>query len=424
MNTATILLSRHRENCYNAANFLVTDLEKTTQPLIQCSFHQMPLKALIVNAKPVNNGDAALIYGLYSKLSKDYDVQIATSDYKLVKKIYPDLPWVEDVCDYSSVKKANALKQFLLLYHLIKNKTYRNADLIVGAPGGYINSYYGFSTKLLVYVFMKFMRKKTAIYAQSIGPLNSKYQRILKHYSRSIDIIMARDQFSYEHASPFISKRCQLQLSNDAAFLLPPIAAAPVGKKAAVSVRDWTHDKRSQDIYYDLIVAFTKKLIQQGYQVHFISTCQGIDGYTDDSQTAKAIVQRLPEECQKDIVVKEEFFDLHQLRKELSTYQVVIGTRLHMCILSMLSGVPALNISYEIKGKECYSYLKLDDFSIDYNHELNDALQKLDTFIEQTEQIESKLNSIIQKQKAAASHCYDEFIKQTTVTQPNEHMRI
>lgn len=44
-----------------------------------------------------------------------------------------------------------------------------------------------------------------------------------------------------------------------------------------------------------------------------------------------------------------------------------LGTRLHMCILSMLSGVPAFNISYEVKGRECYKMMGLSQYSIDYN---------------------------------------------------------
>ena len=47
-------------------------------------------KILITNAMPTNNGDAALIFGLYEKLIGDgYDVSISTMRYETVKNIYP-----------------------------------------------------------------------------------------------------------------------------------------------------------------------------------------------------------------------------------------------------------------------------------------------------------------------------------------------
>ena len=54
-------------------------------------------KILITNAMPTNNGDAALIFGLYEKLIGDgYDVSISTMRYETVKNIYPNIKWYND----------------------------------------------------------------------------------------------------------------------------------------------------------------------------------------------------------------------------------------------------------------------------------------------------------------------------------------
>ena len=53
-------------------------------------------KILIANAVPTNNGDAALIFGLYNKLVKEgYEVIISTTRYETVKKLYPNIKWVK-----------------------------------------------------------------------------------------------------------------------------------------------------------------------------------------------------------------------------------------------------------------------------------------------------------------------------------------
>ena len=123
------------------------------------------------------------------------------------------------------------------------------------------------------------------------------------------------------------------------------------------------------------------KCIDNGNRVEFISTCQGLKNYVDDSKIAKEIVQSLNEEYKTKVTVNDEYNSLNELRSKLSEYKFVIGTRLHMCILSIMAGVPAFNISYEVKGKECYKMLNLSEYSIDYNANIDESLSKIEKFI-------------------------------------------
>ena len=63
----------------------------------------MKKKVLIVNAVPLNNGDAALVlYAYHYFVDKGFEVEIATNYFKKIKQIYPEYPWVKDCLLYTS----------------------------------------------------------------------------------------------------------------------------------------------------------------------------------------------------------------------------------------------------------------------------------------------------------------------------------
>lgn len=356
-------------------------------------------KVLIVSAVPINNGDAALVLGLYKALEDEgCSVKIATYGFDIVKALYPEVPFVKDVLDSNFLRRLRALKYLVIPFKVLASRQYMEADVVLGAPGGYINSYYGFSDKLFVYLVCKLLGKKTGVYSQSIGPFVGKDSDRFAFFMKYIDLLYARDRLSYDTATRCLKDPGKVVVTEDAAFLHNPDSRkGRFGKKAAVSVRDWSFDGRSREKYYGLVAELIKKTIRKGYAIEFISTCQGVPGYIDDSKTAKAIAEMLGSDG--NIKVLERAFKLQELQEKLKEYDFVIGTRLHMCILSMINGVPAFNISYESKGKECYDYLGLGSISIDYNEDTSRAFKAFDVFISGLPEIENKV-----KKSVVASH--------------------
>src|SRR5699024_2211747 len=108
-------------------------------------------KVLLFNAVPTNNGDAALVFSLYDLLEKKgYDVSIASNHYDLVAPIYGDkYNIVKELGKYNISKKIRFSSSFLRtlftpMFFLL-SKPFMQAKVLVACPGGYINSYYGFS---------------------------------------------------------------------------------------------------------------------------------------------------------------------------------------------------------------------------------------------------------------------------------------
>lgn len=342
---------------------------------------------LIVNAVPVNNGDAALVFALYEAIKeRGYNVTIATHRFELVRHYYPNIAFVRDLLDYSFIKKSRIFKYLLIPLSILFIRAYREADVVVGAPGGYINSYYGIFDKLYVLFACKLLGKRTAVYSQSVGPLNCSDQKLFSFFMKFLDLVLVRDLISYETATTLAGHKDRIIKTEDAAFLLRPNCLSHNKyHKVAVSVRDWKFDSRDVDKYYILVAELVKTCLRNGYFVEFLSTCQGVPAYVDDSIVAEKIITTHLSSID-GIIVKAGRYSFDEFRNVIKEYDFIIGTRLHMCILGMINGIPAYNISYEAKGKECYNYLGIPELSIDYNSECSLAVSNLERFIDRIDE--------------------------------------
>lgn len=372
------------------------------------------IKLLINNVVPLNNGDVALFYALYKKLTAaGFQVKIATYNYKLATELYPSIPFVKEFGQSKIFIKLPFLKRLILPFLFFFSKHYRAADILIGTPGGYINSNYNIKNSLSIYKVAQFFGKKSLIYSQSVGPLNKKDALFFKELMEtSIAYIFVRDQFSFDTLTDLNISKDKFKLTKDAAFLLDfKEMKSDKSKKVAISVREWNYDGRSKTVYIKMISAFIKECIHKGFIIEFLSTCQGLKNYKDDSKLAQEIYNNLDVKLQNKVTVLTDYFVFDEFYKKLETYEFVIGTRLHMCITSLTKNIPAFNISYEIKGKECYSYLELSEYSIDYNEDISKAILSFSNFMNKSDEIREHLNIIMPKINKESNADFNYFVQ-------------
>lgn len=372
----------------------------------------MKKKVLIVNAVPLNNGDAALVlYAYHYFVDKGFEVEIATNYFKKIKQIYPEYPWVKEINDFFIFRKLPVLKWILFPVLFTINKAYRKADIIVGAPGGYINSYYGISGIMLVFRLARLFKIKCGLLPQSIGPLNESDIKKFQLGGKAIDFIISRDSVSSTLLEQLGVDTSTFTQSPDLAFIqADPETTNLKTKRVGVSVRSWKYDQRNTDKYHKLIASLIQKVVELDYEVVFLSTCQGLPGYVDDSLIAEKIYKALPDHIKSKVKVDKRYLTLSELNRELKSFDFVIGTRLHMCILAMNNGIPAFNISYEVKGLACYRYLELEEYSIDYNEESDIALTSLSSFINNLKEINNTLLRKLPVQKKLLLNSLEQLI--------------
>lgn len=372
------------------------------------------MKKIIINNTALrNNGDVALVDSLSGALKcRGYDVVLATSTPEAAKKNFPTINLCPDVFGYKwGLFKKEVFSDVSALFLLIVNRHYRSADIIIGAPGGYINSFYGFAWKLKIYKWSNLFGKRTAIYSQSVGPFGEKDEIEFRKSASYMSRLVVRDHASYNKSVVSGFDPSKIILSDDAIFLTDFKLSALSGnsKKVLFSVREWRYENRSQDAYLSIIKSLVREVVARGYTVEFVSTCQGIDGYVDDSNLAKRIAEGLASE-NINVKVNRAFLSLSDLKKVIGSSCFVVGTRLHMCLLGITSGIPAFNISYEEKGTECYKTLQMSAYSIDYNESLMSASTKFIRFLDDIHCLRERIPLVVNERKKIAHECLDTFL--------------
>lgn len=338
------------------------------------------MKVIIENTMPMNNGDAALVFAVGDQL-KDcgFIVEYSTTRFDIAKEKYPNEKWIKSAIS-SKFVRLPFIGYIYIFIQLLFSTSYRDADAIISAPGGYIHEYYRFQLQLKVLSMCnKVLGKKIFMYSQSIGKLSESNQSFLREQVEKYKLFYVRDQISFDRVSA-LGLFNNVYQTKDAAFLLKPIKGKKRPRTVAISVREWSFENRDEQHYIALISGIVECLLDRHYSITFLSTCQGDDRYKDDSKMANKVIGTMPDEWKDNITLDQSYYTLKQLRMKLTEYEIVVGTRLHMCILSWLSGTPALNITYEEKGKECYAYLGIPQYSVDYN-EVNDVRSDVESFI-------------------------------------------
>ncbi|NJN86715.1 MAG: polysaccharide pyruvyl transferase [Leptolyngbyaceae cyanobacterium SL_7_1] len=251
---------------------------------------------------------------------------------------------------------------------------YNSADLIVSTGGTYLVEKYSLAARIFDFHISLLLGKPLVFYTQSLGPFANPGNRtkLRQIFDRAL-LILLRDEASLRHIQALGIRGNNTQVSSDVVFALrtqpTPLGDRPAvlstGRpRIAISVRYWhlfNHISPELGLhnYRAAIAALTQFLVKDHQaEVTFLSTCQGIPEYwTDDSQFATSIFELLPAEVQAHVSVNREFHTPQTLVEWLSACDMIVATRMHMCILGLVAGTPVLPIAYEFKTKELFNRL-------------------------------------------------------------------
>ena len=374
------------------------------------------MKILITNIVALNGGDAAIMYGMINSLretfGKNVDIQIYSSEPAVCKKLYPEFKFRETLglkANKASFAKFRIIGRifrtvqryrylisakmygfgFTSFKYLLSEESrtsledYATADIIISSGGTYLIEAYGLITQYTDYSICRNLKKKVFFYTQSLGPFTQSWSKEwMKNTFALSPCILVRDEQSMANIKELnIEPAPKVIRIADAAFSLAnkmelekaKSKKLPEKLKVAFSVREWSvftnkTKENGMKIYRESIAALVNHFIEEGHEVQFFSTCQGIKEYTDDSKEAFEIMKLLPEEISNQVKIQKEYLHFKQVMKQLKEVDILIGTRLHMNILSLISGTPVLPIAYEFKTKELFKNLGLSNHVISMDH--------------------------------------------------------
>ena len=259
----------------------------------------------------------------------------------------------------------------------------RNIDVVISAGGTYITDNYRWEFRFWFLQIAKALGKPVILMTQSIGPVRgARRRKRLGKVLAAIDLVLVRDKPSAELLTSIGVARDKVRTYFDAAFALVRQDQILFAKEAnrvemqrlqvAVSIRQWERfsndDPRTGSERYTkcFVHAVTCLVREYDAQITFVSTCQGCPEYhLDDSKFAHRVFDRLSRDVQQHVVVDSNFRGPHELIEEFSRFDVLIGMRMHACILALCAGTPALPVAYEFKTRELFNRLGLAEFLCD-----------------------------------------------------------
>lgn len=256
-------------------------------------------------------------------------------------------------------------------------RAYLAADIVLASGGTYLVPQYSMETPLRDYEMTLALGRPLAFMPQSMGPfkgsgLESRFRSV---FCRS-RFVLVRDEQSRRHLVEIGVPEGLVTVVPDAAFALAPAVgmsgrdpdiAAGI-RRVAVSVREWGHfsggdPSAGEDRYLAGVAALVSWLVKScGARVTFLSSCQGIPDYwTDDSATARRVLEKLEPSIADQVVVDDAFRGPEELMQALAGFDLVVATRMHVAILALGAEVPVLPIAYEFKTTELFRSLGLAD---------------------------------------------------------------
>lgn len=288
----------------------------------------------------------------------------------------------------------------------------KDADYIISAGGGYIHDLYGYEMKIQTWSIALKNKKKLIFLGHSMGPFfNPKQNNRLKRILKKSSSIILREKYSQYHLNNIGYGEANISITTDIAFTLynhykELFIKEKKEKKIVISFREWTFSSTNEFII-NQAAAITSFLIKKGYEITFLSTCQGLSSYLNDSEIGIEIGKKLSEQEKKSYIVDEKKYSVTELIKRYSEYHAYIGMRLHSSILSMLGGTPAFSLSYEDKAKGIFEFCGLEDYCIDFDTDINIIIPLINNFIENSHKI--KLKEIVERASKCATKNFDIF---------------
>jgi colanic acid/amylovoran biosynthesis protein len=387
------------------------------------------MRVLITNSVPLNGGDEALLRATLAVLHDQFpgcSIKVLCKDVDICRRYHTDLDLDSDL-EYirypQSVTGHRVFKARTMINdrvgpawaarisRLLANKAerriighYRSADLVVSSAGGFLHDFYGIEHRLLGFEMALELGRPVVIVGQSVGPFwkpRSK-QRAREVLSR-LDRILLREERSLRHLQDAGVDTSRVLVTTDIAFywrrMAPHLFVAKKGpvRTIAMSFRPWSHDGVSPDDIVRKAAGLCRHLLQtrSDVEIVFLSTCQGIPEYVDDSTMARAVVQTLPEGLQARCRIDGQRYAPERLIQLYARMDAYIGMRLHGALLSMLGGTPAMAIAYEEKTPGIFASLGLETFQVDHRGTEREWIACADGFIQHIDEIHANLPGVL-----------------------------
>lgn len=305
----------------------------------------------------------------------------------------------------------------------------KKADLVISAPGGYINDVNAAWIVALAHIERaQSFGKPVLMSPQSIGPMRSAFGRsVLGHVLSRCEINCAREVATVDLLRASGVPNDRIQKTGDSAFWNYPESVARCEVDAAfralgvepdtqfigATAVDWPfpHSSNAAQLRDDYANAMVR-IVLEIYNRHGLKTL--FFNQVDDD---RAMLTRIGAQAGEAAVIQGQSPQSAVLRAMMARSQSFIGTRFHSCIFAMMGGVPTTAIAYLPKTTGIMYDLQIDRVVPIEHVDVEKILQNVASDLADPDEARAKLAANLADYRAREvrfSHVLENFCSRTT----------
>ncbi len=294
-----------------------------------------------------NFGDEAILSVLVNhlKLLQDTDITVFSSDVEYTETTY-------------GVK---AVKRFCLKEVV---KTIKNCDVLVSGGGSLLQDVT--SLKSLIYyafiIALSFLfNKKVIIFAQGIGPLNSRIaQSIVKNLLKYCTYVTVRDENSVKLLDKLGVKS---ELVCDPIYSLD---IQPEPQNGAVGIQLREFKTMNQELLQKLALLVITKFSDKKIKIFSLQKTQDLELCKRFEVLIKSFNPEIETEIIQDDIINQ-----------LSKLEYLFGMRFHAVLVALKAGVKTCAINYDVKVEKIATDACIPIISMDAHENMEEIYQKI-----------------------------------------------
>ena len=305
-------------------------------------------------------------------------------------------------------------------------KVLQDSDLVISKGGHFYQFHSKNSLKGLIYAYQSFynlllsirLRKKISLIAHSVGPFNNNTSKTIARFVfKRVDFLSTRETISKKILVELGIKEDKVQVLPDSAFALIPVldknlecllTKYKLKKKeyATITARYWNFPgcdpyrvSQAYDKYLSALAEIGDYLTKRKYVDKVVLVVHN-DGkhneLEDDLKPINAVLERINQ--QDRVVLIDEDLSPSMQSGLYGGARLMIGTRLHSVIFSLVGGAPAIAISYTHKVDGIMKMLGLENYVLNIKSmEISKAVDMIQNLIAEEAHLMGKVKSKIQK---------------------------
>lgn len=316
----------------------------------------------------------------------------------------------------------------------------QNADLVISKGGHFYKSrqynlfrgFYSTSTALYSILLSMRLRKKYAIIAHTVGPFNNYLSRVItKMVFKKATIISTRENISKGILLSMGLRNSEVQVLPDTAFALIPVSQENIetflekqGLKenlryATITARFWSYPgidrRKSENLYKKYLTSLAKisDFLIDEKLVDKVLLVVHNDGKHNESENDSKPINTIYSEMHQrdDAVIIDDDLSPEMLSTLYGKSRIMIGTRLHSVIFSLVGGAPAIAISYNHKVDGIMGMLGFEKYVLDINTmEISIANAMIRNVLAEEERVMQLANTRIQDFRLMLSKTLKELV--------------